>query len=139
MHEQQQMNSLETQMSLLDVLAARDEAIDRVEANANSEWNHVAYVTAMRLASITEVFTSNDVWDALTHVTTHEPRAMGAVMRRLRKENIIEPTSQFITSTSPVAHGRPTRVWRSLICGEAPALETHDRRPAARSHPDDQP
>ena len=130
MHNQQQTNSHETQMSLLDVLAARDKAIDRVEDNADSEWKSVAYVTAVETASSREFFTSSDIWDAISDVTTHEPRAMGAVRRRLRKENIVEPTDRFVTSSSPLAHGRPSRVWRSMIVGEQRTLENNDRQPA---------
>jgi hypothetical protein len=119
-------------MDLLDVLAARDEAIERVDANANSEWKHVAYVTALEVAQRLHRFTSDDVWNALTNVNTHEPRAMGAVMKRLHKEGHITPTTDFITSTSPRSHGRPVRVWQY---GEQRALESNDRQPATDHDP----
>ena len=115
--EQQQPNLLDL------IVAAREEAIDRVEAHANSEWKDVAYLTATRVAQQKRFFTSEEVWDALSgDVRTHEPRAMGAVMRRLRKERIVEPTDQFVTSTSPLGHGRPSRVWRSLLDGNTPSI-----------------
>lgn len=131
-------SSSDQQPSLLDLIAAaRDDAINRVEAHANPEWKEVAYVTALGVARVRRFFTSEDVWDALSgDARTHEPRAMGAVMRRLRKENVVEPTDQFITSTSPLGHGRPSRVWRSLLDGEAPALEQHDRIASDDSRPD---
>jgi hypothetical protein len=112
------------QTDLMDlIIASREEAISRVDAHANREWKDVAYLTAIRVARTRRFFTSEDVWDALAgDVGTHEPRAMGAVMRRLRKEQIVEPTDQFITSTSPLGHGRPSRVWRSLLDGETPSI-----------------
>jgi len=123
------------QGDLMDLIAtSRDEAIDRVEEHANSEWKEVAYVTAIEVARTRRFFTSEDVWDALSgDASTHEPRAMGAVMRRLRKENVVEPTDQFITSTSPLGHGRPSRVWRSLLGGEQRTLENNDRQPDSDS------
>jgi hypothetical protein len=132
MNRQQQTTLHDNQMSLLDVLAARDEALARVEANANEEWKRVAYVTALEVAERKHRFTSDDVWDALTHVSTHEPRAMGAVMKRLHKEGHIQPTSDFITSTSPRSHGRPVRVWQY---GTQRALENDARSTAHHSDP----
>ena len=116
------------QGDLMDLIASsRDEAIDRVETHANREWKEVAYLTAIEVGKRQGTFTSEDVWDAISGVTTHEPRAMGAVMRRLRKENIIMPTDTFVISTSPLGHGRPSRVWRFIRGGEQQALENHDR------------
>lgn len=121
---QQSLSQQHEEPNLLDlIVAAREEAINRVDAHANPDWKHVAYVTAIRVATSRRFFTSEDVWDALSgDVATHEPRAMGAVMRRLRKERIVEPTDQFITSTSPLGHGRPSRVWRSLLDGDATSI-----------------
>lgn len=112
------------QPDLLDlIIATREEAINRVDSHANTEWKSVAYLTAMRVARQKRFFTSEEVWDALPdEVHTHEPRAMGAIMRRLRKEKVVEPTDQFVISTSPLGHGRPSRVWRSLLDGETPSI-----------------
>jgi hypothetical protein len=122
--ELQQQQTDNDQKNLLDLIFdARDDAINKVEAHANPDWKEVAYVTALGVARVRRFFTSEDVWDALSgDVGTHEPRAMGAVMRRLRKEQIVQPTDQFITSTSPLGHGRPSRVWRSLLDGETPNI-----------------
>jgi len=133
----QQSNLLandEQQPNLMDLIAAeRDDAINKVEAHANPEWNEVAYLTAKRVAASKHYFISEDVWDALpSDIGTHEPRAMGAIMRRLRKEKLIEPTSQFVTSPSPLGHGRPSRVWKSVQGGEQQTLENHDRIVDAR-------
>lgn len=115
---------LQQQPNLLDLIAAaREEAINRVENHANPTWKEVAYLTAIRVARTKRYFISEDVWDALpSDIGTHEPRAMGAIMRRLRKEQVIEPTDQFVTSPSPLGHGRPSRVWKSLLDGDTPSI-----------------
>ena len=123
MNEQQQTASPQAQQrSLWEIFAERDAAVDQVEQNANSEWKEVAYLTAIEVGKRQGTFTSEDVWDAISGVTTHEPRAMGAVMRRLRKENVIMPTDTFVISTSPLGHGRPSRVWRFLLDGDIPSI-----------------
>lgn len=101
--------------------AARDEAIDRVEEHASAEWLEEAYEQAFSLAILRDAFTSEDVWDRLDGVVTHEPRAMGAVMRRLRANGVVEPTDTFVRSTSPRGHGRPSRVWKSRVFGQLDA------------------
>lgn len=102
-------------MDLLDIIASRENAINTVEANANLEWKEVAYVTGVEVATRQTTLISEDIWDNLPAGSrTHEPRAMGAVMRRLRKDKIIVPTEQFVISPSTLGHGRPSRVWKSL-------------------------
>jgi hypothetical protein len=98
------------------IIEARDEAIDRVERNMDRQWREVAYETGVSLAQSRESFTSEDIFDALPpSVSTHEPRAMGAVMRALKSAGVVEATDRFVTSSSLVGHGRPSRVWRSLM------------------------
>lgn len=125
------------QPSLLDqIVAARDEAVDRVDRNANIEWKIKAYEVGKRIARDNRILISEEIWDALAveGVTTHEPRAMGPVMKRLQADKIIEPTGDFMISPSPLGHGRPSRVWWSLIwTGKDQASENNDRR----NHHDD--
>jgi len=47
---------------------------------------------------------------------THEPRAMGAVMRSLARARVIEATDRTVESVRKANHRRPVRVWKSLIC-----------------------
>lgn len=117
MNSKQQQTSHD-QPSLLDqIVAARDDAIDRVERHADVEWKIKAYQTGVRIAQREEFLVSEDIWQALVDegVHTHEPRAMGAVMRKLRADAVIAPTERFIVSPSPLGHGRPSRVWESLM------------------------
>jgi len=103
-------------MDLLDIINEHEKAIDIAETHADMNWKEVAYLTAIQVATRQRTLVSEDVWDNMPAGTeTHEPRAMGAIMRRLRKDNIIVPTEQFIVSTSPKGHGRPSRVWQSNI------------------------
>ena len=49
-----------------------------------------------------------------------EPRSMGTVMRRLQRAGVIRPTDRTEPDRTPGAHGRPKRIWKSLIYrGEA--------------------
>lgn len=91
---------------LLDYLAA-------VEAHANPDWKDEAERVIDLLAATCQQFTTDDVWQRLGHVSTHEPRALGALMKRAASRGVIRATDGWATSTRPECHGRPIRVWRS--------------------------
>ena len=97
-------------------LQLKEEAIARVEANANEEWKQAAYLAMYFVARQQEYLTSDDVWSGLVDgsASTHEPRAMGAILKRAAKEGIIVATDDWRVSSRPECHGRPVRVWRSL-------------------------
>ena len=99
--------------------AARDEAIDRVERNASADWNEAAYLACRLVAEEQPFFTTDNVWQKISTVfpqfKTHEPRAMGAVMRRAARENVVAPTDEYVRSDRPECHRRPTMRWESLI------------------------
>ena len=94
-------------------------AIDTVEANAHEQWLDVAYAVLYELALTRDYFTSEDVTDFMRarypDVTTHEPRAMGAVIRRGKRDGIIAPTQRFTTSRATNSNAYPKRVWGSLL------------------------
>jgi len=96
---------------------ARDDALERVEKNANEEWKARAYKVVRRLAYTQLFITTDDVWALLAgyEERTHEPRAMGAVMRRASRDLLIAPTDSIVNSSSVVNHKRALRVWRSLV------------------------
>lgn len=94
----------------------RDEAIDRVEENADREWMNWALFLIRLIAGQSSVLTSDDVWESLLgYNTTHDNRAMGAVMRKAQTNGWIEPTDRVVKSTRAVCHSRPIRVWRSKL------------------------
>jgi hypothetical protein len=96
------------------LFSSKEEAIVQVETTANPEWKAEALEVIERLATIHHTFTTDAVW-ALVKSETHEPRAMGAVMRIATKNGIVAPTDVYTPSMRKVSHHRPVRVWQSLI------------------------
>ena len=95
---------------------ARDAAIDRVEANAMIAWKDAALTAVKHAAQNRREFTTDQIWALIPRdVGTHEPRALGAVMRIAAKMGWIEPTDRHLASCKVAAHRRPMRVWRSRI------------------------
>ena len=84
--------------------------MQQVEQNANAEWLKAAWKTVLRLAHTGEAFTSDKVF-LLTRGSTHEPRAMGAVMRKASRSGIIKPTGRWVDTGRKVSHNRPMREW----------------------------
>ncbi len=106
--------------TLLDLIAAqeaREQAVKRVAVNADPEWMTLALATICDLARVRDTMTTDDIWEAMhPHETfTHEPRAMGAAMRRAARNGWIEATPDYRSSARPSCHARPVRVWGSLI------------------------
>jgi hypothetical protein len=98
---------------------ARDEAITRADEHANPDWKTIAYQVGVTVARKREILMSEDIIAAMPDsVTTHELRAMGAVMRRLQKDEIITPLGSYDKSPSPRGHSRPSLQWVSLVYGE---------------------
>jgi hypothetical protein len=95
-------------------VAAREEAIERVETGASEEWKGDAVETIRLLALERVAFTSEDVWEALA-TKPKEPRAMGAVMRRAHDAGYISPINEWRLAEDPVRHRRPLRVWQSQL------------------------
>jgi hypothetical protein len=89
---------------------ATEQAIDQVEANASVEWNAEADAAVRHLCSNRQSITSDDVW-ALMSSKTHEPRAMGAVMRRAYRDGLIIPIDRWVQTQRASAHKRPVRIW----------------------------
>jgi hypothetical protein len=87
-----------------------DETIRKAGEHADARWMQQALQVVHRLAGTYSTFTTDDVWDRMSE-TTHEHRAMGAVMRHAQKAGWCYPTGQYRTSTRSEAHGRPVRVW----------------------------
>ena len=93
---------------------AKEEAIDRVERHANEEWKEAAFRVGVWVAGQKQFITSDDIWLNLeVHLQTHEPRAMGAIMRRLAREGYIEVTDRYRPSVRLECHMRKIQVWRS--------------------------
>lgn len=111
-----------TQGDLLDLaasIAAKDEAVQRVASNADPDWMRQAVDGIWALALNADTLTTDDVWDAIPDAaTTHEPRALGAAMKRAASLGYITATDTYRPSARPACHARPVRVWRSLLYRE---------------------
>lgn len=90
-----------SQMSLEDALV-------QVEADAAPEWKDVAWGVLQDLCSTGMPWTTDHFWLCMRQqhptVTTHEPRALGALMRRLIKDGHAAKTGTFGESIRPEAH-----------------------------------
>lgn len=106
--------------SLFDLLAAeqaRDEALARVHDHANEEWKTTALQAICDLALKQTELTTDDVWLALSKhdCATHEPRALGSVMRQAAVLGIIKRTDTTRRSIRTARHRGDVRVWRCLL------------------------
>jgi hypothetical protein len=113
-----------TEQPTIPGLAERDEALERVERNADDEWKQAAIDAVRWLAQRRTAFTTDAVWHVMRRdyqdAHTHEPRALGATMRKAAGLGLVEPTDEHRLSTNPDCHRRPKRVWRSLIMEQQP-------------------
>lgn len=100
-------------------VVAREEAISRVDEHANLEWKDCALTAVMTVASVHAEFITDAVWAGLEEldasVTTHDGRAMGAVMRQAHRMGFITPTDRYAPSSRVKAHRRPMRIWKSEL------------------------
>jgi hypothetical protein len=91
----------------------REDGIARADEHAPPDWKAMAETA---IASIPPCEATTDiVWDYLAQVGApkpHEPRAMGAVMRKMARAGYCEPTDRFAPTKIPSAHRSPIRVWR---------------------------
>lgn len=72
--------------------------------------------------------TVDDLWSAIPE-EPRRPRQMTSVILAARAEGLIEQTNRHRPSARSARHGRPVRVWRSLICPAAHREEGHEQRP----------
>lgn len=97
-----------------DAEAAREEAIDRAEAHADTGWLDRAYAVVVALARRRGSFTTDDVLRELGDDMPREPRVVGAVMRRAKRDGVVEPHG-YAPSSRVESHARPKRVWASRV------------------------
>lgn len=93
------------------------DALERVERHADREWFAAALKLGELLAFEKERWTTDDLWSAIEDtypdLCTHDNRAMGAVMRKLKYQNVIRPSTLYVQSTRMSRHQAPIRVWMS--------------------------
>lgn len=115
--------------NLLDFGAAQEakvEAVARVESHANARWLTTARQAVGWLALTQPSFTTDDVWRVLAgrDASTHEPRALGAVMKQAARLGYCTASETWQQSARSDCHGRPVRVWTSLLFDRDPGSLT---------------
>lgn len=101
---------------------ARDEAMQRVEAHANTQWRlwalRALYAVCRRgLKYGNPEFTSEDVvrmlerWKA---PATHEMKALGPIMSIGQRRGWCAKTDRWLQTADKTSHGRDKRIWRAL-------------------------
>lgn len=106
------------QLSIDEAISRREDAIVRANRHAVETWKTATFGVIRHLAETCLSFTTDDVWMALQEipdVATHEPRALGSMMREAAKSGWITPTDGYVNSQRPTCHARPVRVWRSRL------------------------
>jgi hypothetical protein len=95
------------------------EGMDRAERHADPYWWSCMLESGREVALRMAYFnTDNVVRHCREHhpnATTHEPRAIGPLMRELARLGVCERTADTADSTQAQNHKRPMRTWWSLI------------------------
>lgn len=81
------------------------------------KWPATAAAAVASVARRLERFTTDDVWAELEGdgVSGGEPRRMGAIMDQAARDGICQKTEEHVQSKRRECHGRPVRVWASLV------------------------
>jgi hypothetical protein len=89
-------------------------AIQRVQQHADPNWRNEAQEAVAHCARTMRHFTSDDVHDAMSQeFRTHEPRAMGAVMRWGVGQGLIRHSGRQVKTKRAQSHRSPRTVWES--------------------------
>jgi hypothetical protein len=99
------------QTSLFAGESARDEAVANLDL-AYDGWID-SVIKIILLIPIYQTFTTDYLWEQV-ETTPNEPRAMGAVMTRAKKEGLVSSTGKYIKSRRPECHARPVMIWRRI-------------------------
>jgi|GEM_PF-1681974 len=97
-----------------EITANTDAAIARVDAAANQAWKEACLEAIKEACRRYELFTTEDVADILdeSDTLTHEPRAMGAMIRKAQAAGYCIPTSEFVPSHRTSSNAYTKRVWQ---------------------------
>ena len=82
----------------------------------DSSWAELAYAAVRQVAERQQEFTPDDIWTTGLQ-KPEDARALGGVMSRARRNNMIEKTGRVQPTTQPESHGTDVTVWRSLVYG----------------------
>lgn len=77
-------------------------------------WRNRAQAALRLVAEKKLYFTTDDIWKTLD-VRPQEPRKLGPIVFNAWVQRLIQRTEITTNSMRLVCHGRPVRVWKSLI------------------------
>jgi hypothetical protein len=97
-----------------DARRERDDAMERAEKNAASEWRSDAMVAIHSTARVRSELTSEDVWESGLE-KPRNPRAMGPMMTRAKKRGYIISSNPVRYKPSKLRHMAPLKVWISQV------------------------
>lgn len=91
--------------------------IAKAKAGAPAYWHAEAQQAAIRVAKTHTTLTTAQIYEEMSEDIRGKARgqAFGSVMRELVKFHVIESTDVFRNEKLTRNHGRPQRVWRSLL------------------------
>ncbi|MEY9493719.1 hypothetical protein [Bradyrhizobium elkanii] len=114
------MNEFSEQLN--DAKAAKQGAMEQVEAHANPEWQALILELTRIVCLTHRLFTIDDVMALYVAIqdddrpVTHELRALGPAMLRAARAGYCKKTNRVAGSHRRSNHNRPLAVWQSLIC-----------------------
>lgn len=111
-------------MGVSEVAKVRDTAIDRVLLPVDGSSQARALHAVYWLAVSRREFTTFDVRESAPGVDFGERRAWGGIMRAASRLKFCTPTDRYQQGRSLASHGRPERVWKSLVYVEPKASGT---------------
>lgn len=95
------------------------DGMERARAHSNPEWWRVMLICVREVARRQPYFTTDDVEryrrEHYPNHTTHEPRAIGPLMKECAKLEYCRRTGDWFESTQRQCHRRPMMMWWSLI------------------------
>lgn len=101
-----------SQLTIFDAIQQRDTAIAQIERATKQTFTDSATNAVKTVGRMRQLFTTDDVWNWLAQHAgeiAHDNRAIGPVMSKLAKANVIRPTGEYRPSVR--RHCAPIRVW----------------------------
>lgn len=88
----------------------------------SEEWRRRATEAIGEVARLKLYFTTDDIWRRM-NVRCQDPRKLGPIIFRAWVQGVIRRTDITTNSLRPVCHGRPVRVWQSMLYEDP--VDTH--------------
>jgi hypothetical protein len=95
-----------------DGSAGKRDGMNRAENHADEEWKQAVVDAIYMLAKGPSAFTTDEVWLAVgDDASTHEPRAMGPMIRNCVRAGMIVKAEGLQCSSLSACHRRPKQLW----------------------------